>query len=589
MHSQHLDPLSGVLPAGISAVVSTFLAFLPVLILFVLLVLRRWEAPLAGAAAGVCAFLVAIFAYGMPVSMAIWAYLYGVFFGLLPIGWTVFSAMLLYNLTVETGCFSRIKESVESLSGDPRIQSVLIGFSFGAFLEGAAGSGTPVAICGAILVGLGFHPIQAAVLCLLANTSPVAFGALGTPLLVLGSVTDLPPETLSVMAAHQLPLLSLLVPLYMTVCLAGWKGTWEIWPVLLVSGGSFAVFQYAFATLHTWIPGVMVFLMTDIGGGFFSLGVTALYLRWFWKSPRELPFPLPDAAPIPESSINAGPTRSTQFGYLMAWMPFVLMSLFLVVFGILRQAEEKLPDGFSLGPIQSRYKLPIPTLHLGSVRDPALLEAGRESTPEKAEYVLNWFTTPGSAVLFSIMLSVLLLRPTRAQVGRVAISTARQMVIPIPTIAVMLGMSYLTRYAGMDATLGVAFAQTGALYPFFAAMLGWLGVFLTGTDAGSNALFGSLQKITATAVHQSGVLPLEQSQAQILLCTANSTGGVMGKMIDAQSIVVATSATGQSGKEAEIFKKVIWHSIGLACVVGLLTMAQAYIWPLTLLVPSLHP
>jgi len=593
MHQQRLDPLADFLPAGLSQVTSTFLAFLPVLVLFYLLVVKRWEAPLAGAVAGFTAFLVAVFVYRMPWAMGLFAYLNGALFGLLPIGWTVISAMMLYNLTVETGCFASIKRSVETLSGDPRIQAVLIGFCFGAFLEGAAGSGTPVAICGAILVGLGFHPIQAAVLCLLANTSPVAYGGLGTPMMVLGNVTEIPPETLSVMAAHQLPFLSLLVPLYMTICLAGVRGALQVWPVLLVSGGSFAAFQYAFATFHTWVPGVMLFLMTDIGGGFFSLGCTALFLSYFWKGQRELPFPPPvELPPGDVAHFGAGdsPRESTEepkrVSVFVGWLPFLLMSVFLVVFGLLRQSEEKTVHGFDLGGISSRYKYPMPMLHNLSVRDPALLAPGAPSIPEKAEYSLNWLTTPGSSVFFSILLSVVILRPSFGQIGTVITSTARQMVIPIPTIAVMLGMSYLTRFAGMDATLGIAFAQTGALYPFFAAMLGWLGVFLTGTDAGSNALFGSLQKITAIEVHGTGVLPLSSAQAQVLLCTANSTGGVMGKMIDAQSIVVATSATGQSGKEAEIFKKVVWHSVVLAAVVGLITMAQAYLWPFTGMVPS---
>ncbi len=587
MYQQRLDPLvdflpqnwSSVLPQGWSPVVSTLLAFLPVFVLFTLLVVKRWHAPSAGATAGLVALLIAGFVYKMPWVTAIAAYLNGMLFGLLPIGFTVFAAMSLYNLTVETGCFKRIKESVESLSGDPRIQAVLVGFSFGAFLEGAAGSGTPVAICGAILVGMGFHPIQAAVLCLLANTSPVAYGALGNPLLVLGKVTDLPPETLSVMAGHQLPILSLFVPLYMTVCLCGFRKSLEVWPVLLVAGGSFALFQYVFATLHTWIPGAVVYLMTDIGGGIFSLGITALYLRLFWKEAPPLNFPVPDATVASPDGVR--------MSVFKAWLPFMLMSIFLVGHGFLRQVEEKNKGSVQMGPISSAISFPIPFLDRLSLRDPAIQDPTKLAEPERAVFLVNWLTTPGSAVLQSILLSLLILRPNGSQLARVARATARQMVIPIPTIGVMLGMSYLSRYAGMDATLGVAFAQTGWLYPFFAAMLGWLGVFLTGTDAGSNALFGSLQKITAITVEKTGVLALDSGQAQVLLTTANSTGGVMGKMIDAQSIVVATSATGLAGKEAEIFKKVVWHSIALAMVVGAITMAQAYIWPFTLMVPHL--
>lgn len=584
MYQQKLDPLVEILPQGWSSLASTTLAFLPVLVLFALLVIKRWEAPKAGATAGVFALLIAVFVYQMPWSMAISAYFNGMLFGLLPIGFTVVAAMLLYNLTVETGCFKRIKESVESLSGDPRIQAVLVGFSFGAFLEGAAGSGTPVAICGAILVGMGFNPIQAAVLCLLANTSPVAYGALGNPLLVLGKVTDLPTETLSVMAGHQLPLLSLFVPIYMTICLCGIRKTFEVWPVLAVAGGSFALFQYIFATLHTWIPGAVVYLMTDIGGGFFSLGITAVYLRFFWNEGKQLDFPVPDA---PETITTPNDIYVPKMGAFKAWLPFLLMSFFLVGHGFLRQVEERNKGSVQIGPIHSAFSFSIPMLDRLSLRDPAIQDPTKQPEGEKAVFLVNWLTTPGSAVVQSIILSIIILRPNWSQLRRVFRSTAQQMFIPLPTIGVMLGMSYLSRYAGMDATLGVAFAQTGSIYPFFAAMLGWLGVFLTGTDAGSNALFGSLQKITAIAVEKTGVLAIDSGQAQILLSTANSTGGVMGKMIDAQSIVVATSATGLSGKEAEIFKRVVWHSVALAMVVGALTMAQAYIWPFTLMVPGL--
>src|SRR5204863_4117934 len=258
-YSQQLDPLS-------NRLLSTAFAALPVVTLFWLLVPMRWLAPKAGAGGALCALLVAVFVYGMPTEMAVMAFVQGAGFGLLPVGWTIFSAMLLYNITVETGQFTVVRRSVAGLSGDARIQAVLIGFAFGAFLEGAAGGGTPVAICGAIMVGLGFHPFKAAVICLIANTSPVAYGGLGTPLITLNGVTDLPTETLSVMAGHQLPLVSFLVPLYMVRCMCSWKQTFEVWPALFVSGGSFAVFQYSFATMHVHVEGLVLYPMTDIGG-----------------------------------------------------------------------------------------------------------------------------------------------------------------------------------------------------------------------------------------------------------------------------------------------------------------------------------
>ncbi len=289
VYQQHLDPLAGKLPA--SSLLSILFAALPVVVLFWLLVPRRWLAPKAGAMAALTALVIAVTVYGMPPLMAGMAFVDGALFGLLPVGWTIFNAMLLYNITVQTGKFDIVRRSVAGLSGDARIQAILIAFAFGAFLEGAAGGGTPVAICGAIMVGLGFDPFLAAVLCLIANTSPVAYGGLGTPLITLNGVTDLPTETLSVMAGHQLPLLSLFIPLYMVKCMCSWKQTWEVWPALLVAGGSFAVFQYTFATIHAWpgLSSIVLYPMTDIGGGIFSLVVTAIFLQ-FWKPRNEWHF-----------------------------------------------------------------------------------------------------------------------------------------------------------------------------------------------------------------------------------------------------------------------------------------------------------
>jgi lactate permease len=619
-------------------------------VLFWLLVPRRWLAPKAGAAAAVTAIVIAIFIYQMPAEMAMMSFVHGAAFGLLPVGWTIFNAMLLYNITVETGQFTVVRRSVAGLSGDARIQAILIGFAFGAFLEGAAGGGTPVAICGAIMVGLGFNPFLAAVLCLIANTSPVAYGGLGTPLIVLSGVTNLPTPTLSVMAGHQLPLLSFIIPLWMVRCMCSWKQTWEVWPALVVAGGSFAVFQYTFATIHTFIPGVELWPMTDIGGGIFSLVVTAIFLQ-FWKPRTEWHFDNPPATPRApsgqETASRAGDPHAAEAAALLgskaeaadpaeekpltarsvalAWAPYALMSLFLLLTGIVRQMEGRGP--VRVGPIQTNYMVPIPALHGQSHRDPqlhpvrtisrdvqpisapaaasglflsgpdllgtaALAVVARQATdvPERAEFNFAWLTAPGTAVFLAALLSMVMLKMDRQQIRRVLLRTCFQMKIPIPTICFMLGLSYVTRYSGMDATLGVAFAKTGWLYPFFAAMLGWLGVFLTGTDAGSNALFGSLQKITATQIYQqdgsllASTLPTLE-HAQVLICTANSTGGVMGKMIDAQSIVVATAATHQIGREADIFKAVIWHSVILAAIVGVITLVQAYVFPFTLMVP----
>jgi lactate permease len=613
-YQQRLDPLQD--SVRWSPLWSTLLAAVPVVVLFWLLVPRRWLAPKAGAAGAVAAILVAVIVYQMPAVMAVMAFVHGAGFGLLPVGWTIFNAMLLYNCTVETGQFGVVRRSVAGLSADARIQAILIGFAFGAFLEGAAGGGTPVAICGAIMVGLGFHPFLAAVLCLIANTSPVAYGGLGTPLITLSGVTDLPTETLSVMAGHQLPLLSFLVPLYMVKVMCTWRQTWEVWPALLVSGGSFALFQFTFATIHVYLPGVVLYPMTDIGGGIFSLVATAVFLK-FWKPRKEWHFDkASEEKPATEGSEPAnvsdshaaeaaalvGPNSDgnkpeseqplTVGAIALAWAPYVLMSVLLLLTGLVRQQEQtRRREGLGpiyIGPIQTNYIIPIPALNKEVARDPKLQGPGKPHL-ETAEFDFAWLTAPGTAVFLAALLSMVMLRMNRAQINAVVRRTFFQMRIPIPTIACMLGLSYVTRYAGMDATLGVAFAETGVLYPFFAAILGWLGVFLTGTDAGSNALFGSLQKITATQIYNPPVSAFEHlslGQAQVLICTANSTGGVMGKMIDAQSICVATAATHQLGKEADIFKAVIWHSIALAALVGLITLLQAYVYPFTSLVPA---
>lgn len=598
---QNLDPLHNPL-------LSTLFAASPVVVLFWLLVPRRWLAPKAGAAGALVAIAVAVLVFSMPVHMALASFVYGAGFGLLPVGWTIFNAMLLYNITVETGQFNIVRRSVAGLSADARIQAILIGFSFGAFLEGAAGGGTPVAICGAIMVGLGFDPFLAAVLCLIANTSPVAYGGLGTPIIVLGGVTNLPTPTLSVMAAHQLPLLSCIVPLYMVRCMCPWKQTWEVWPALLVAGGSFAIFQYFCATSHIWIKDLVLYPMTDIGGGVFSLVVTALFLK-LWKPRTEWRFDKPAAPVSTETKLDTHDPHAAEAAALLgsepakpeyeaplnwhnvsvAWAPYALMSVLLLLTGLVRQQEKTNEPGAGrvkvVEGLSTNYNIPIPSLHQTVKRDKRLVEGG-EPKPESALFNFCWLTAPGSAVFVSALLSMLMLRMNGGQVRRVFQRTMFQMKIPIPTICCMLGLSYVTRYSGMDATLGIAFAETGFLYPFFAAMLGWLGVFLTGTDAGSNALFGSLQKITATEVFNTGAFQhIDLGQAQVLICTANSTGGVMGKMIDAQSICVATAATHQLGKEADIFKAVIWHSVVLASIVGGLTLLQAYIPPFTRMVP----
>jgi lactate permease len=603
-YQQRLDPLEGYV--FWSSVWSTLLAALPVLTLFYLLVPRRWLASKAAAGGAVVAILVAWLGFGMPFHMAGMAFLHGAAFGILPVGLTIFGAMLLYNVSVVSGDFRIVRRSVAELSGDARIQAVLIGFAFGAFLEGAAGGGSPVAICGAIMVGLGFNPFKAAVICLIANTSPVAFGGLGTPIIVLRGVTDLDAFTLSQMAGRQLPILSCIIPFWMVRCMCTWRQTFAVWPALLAAGGSFAIFQFTFSHSPSLFP------MTDIGGGIFSLLVTAGFLRFVWKPKEEWHFDKESSiadqtettandkamAPPREEPLLASTKNDdsdpplTAWRVAVAWMPFALMSVLLLLSGLLRQQEGKWISDFerdgkpipSFAGLQTVYLVEVPWLHNQSWRAPELQKTN-DPKPETAVYKFEYLTSPATPVCVAAVLSMLLLRMNRRQCARALLVTIRQMKIPIPTIALMIGLSYVTRYAGLDGTLGYFFSRTGRAYPFFAAILGWLGVFLTGTDAGSNALFGSLQKIVADRIHQ--YTALTQGQAQVLICTSNSTGGVMGKMIDAQSICVATAATNQIGREADIFKAVIWHSIALASIVGLLALLQAYVYPFTLMVP--HP
>jgi L-lactate transport len=564
--TQVYDPLHNVL-------LSTLLAALPVLTLFLLLVVARVLAPWAAAGGAAMALVIATAIYHMPVPMAAVSFVYGALFGLFPICWTIVNAMLLYNITVETGKFESIKNSIAGLSADHRLQAVLIGFGFGAFLEGAAGGGTPVAICAAMMVGLGFDAFLAACLCLIANTSPVAYGGFGTPLLTLGKAMGLDDASiplLSKMAGNQLPLLSCLVPLWLVRCMCGWKETLEVMPAIAVAGGSFAVSQFFFAHSAQW-------QLTDIAGGVISLAVTAVFLN-YWRPKRIWRFETHRAEKAPEDAVTFVPVEKMKLGRVAsAWMPYIILCVLMVIVGSVNAAPKKTIDKtWGAGPLRAAYDIPMPNLHVQVQRTPPVVEPGAK--PEPAVFTFNWLSMPGTSVLVAALIAMVMLRMTKEQVGRVVRTTVHQMAIPVPTIVCMLGLAYVTRYSGIDATLGLAFQRTGPLfYPFFAAILGWLGVFLTGTDAGSNALFGSLQKITATGL---GLSP-------ILICVANSTGGVMGKMIDAQSICVATAATKKVGTEADIFKFVVWHSVILASIVGLIVMLQAHVYPFTLMVPAM--
>ena len=551
-----------------NAWLSALIAALPIVLLLGLLASGRVSAPMAALVGLAAAFFTALFVYvprmgdeltygervvaWLPTVLAAGAN--GAAYGLLPIGWIVLAAIFFYTLSVHTGQFEIVKHSVTALSDDRRIQALLIAFSFGAFIEGAAGFGTPVAISAALMMGAGFRPLHAAGLALLANTSPVAFGALGTPIVMLAKVSGLQEMDLSAMAGRQLPIFSLMIPVWLVWVMAGWRGVVGVWPALLVCGGSFAAVQFLMANLH----GPM---LVDVAGGLVSLVSLGLFLR-AWQPRRVWHFPHEDPAKeLMRTKETAYSTRQV----LNAWIPWLLLSLLVFVWGL---------DVFKSGVASTSVILEVPGLHNRIIRDPVVAR----TTVEEAKYGFAWLAATGTGIFVAAVLSAAWLGVGPRRFILLFAVTCRRMAWPLFTIACMLAIAFITRYSGMDATLGLAFTHTGWLYPVFAALLGWLGVALTGSDTSSNALFGSLQTITASNLVSGGVLPLGQRQAQILLATANSTGGVMGKMIDAQSIVVAAAATDQAGQEGPILRFVFWHSLVLALLMGLLVLLQAYVW-----------
>jgi lactate permease len=541
-----------------------------------------WSAPKAAAAGLLTALVVAIAIYGMPWQSAIAAAGYGACFGLFPIGWIVFNAVFLYILTVEAGAFEKVKASVVALSPDRRLQALLIAFSFGAFLEGAAGFGTPVAISGALLMGAGFPPLYAAGLTLIANTAPVAFGGLGVPIVTLAEVTRLDKLALSAMAGRQLPLFSLIIPAWMVVTMSGWKGLRGVWPAVLVCGGTFAIVQFL----------VSNFLgpeLTDVLGGVVAMIALTLLLRvwqpsevWHFAEERD-----------ERAAANGESGKVHQYSrrdIASAWVPWVILSACIFLWGLPQfrtlldggkpvvsapaDGSTAASDGAQpawrerpnfLAGISER-KWTVPRLHGAVQPDSAVVG---ETKPVTAVFRLNWLSATGTSIFVAAVLAAFWLRIPPYRFARAFFITLLRLRASLITIATMLALAFVTRFSGSDVTLGLAFTHTGVLYPFFAAMLGWLGVALTGSDTSSNALFGNLQRITAEKL---GLSP-------ILICAANSTGGVMGKMIDAQSIVVASAATGQHGSEGQILRFVFWHSVVLASLVGLLTLVQAYWLP----------
>jgi lactate permease len=525
------DPLGNL---GLSAL----MAAIPIFYLFWALAVKRMKGHWAAISAVVIAVVVAIAGYGMPVHLALLSTFNGMLFGLWPVAWIVVTAVFIYNLSVRTGQFEVIKNSLASISDDRRMQALLIAFSFGAFLEGAAGFGTPVAISAAMLAGLGFVPLYAAGICLLANTAPVAFGAIGIPIIVAGQVSGVDTMAISQMVGRTLPFLSVLIPLYLVILMSGWKKGLEVWPAALVSGGSFALTQFFSSNyLGPMLP--------DILSSIASIVCTVIFLKlWHpkesWRFPHE------------EKAAGREKLRYTGGQVFRAWTPFILLSIFVAAWGV-KPIKEFL-DHYTL------FKFQISGLHNMVIRG---------DKPMAAVYAFNLLSAAGTAILLAGLFSIPVMGASVSTAAKVAGETFYTLRWPIVTIATILGFAYIMNFSGMAVTLGLAFAATGKFFPFFSPFLGWLGVFMTGSDTSTNALFGKLQEVTATKI---GVDP-------VITVSGNTAGGVCGKMISPQSIAVATAATNLVGREGDIFRFTLKHSLILTTVIALMSYAFAYVIP----------
>ena len=538
-------------------IISTALAAIPVIVMLGALGFFHIKAHIAAGMGLVAALIVAVFAYGMPADMAGRAAMLGAFTGLLPIGWIVLNIIFLHQLTEQNGSFKVLQDSLSGITEDRRIQLLLIAFCFGAFFEGAAGFGTPVAVTAAILIGLGFSPLAASGLSLIANTAPVAFGALGTPVITLAQVHGYDLQEVTAMIGRQLPFFSLLVPFWLIWAFAGRKGMMEIWPAILVTGLSFAIPQYL-------VSNYMGPELVDIIAAIVSMLSLVAFLR-VWQ-PKKV-WTSPSLGGHDPSAAEAKPpqpvVKHSREALIAAWTPWAILSVFVFIWG-LPPVKTWLNSLFA-------PKFPIDGLHNLVMKVPPVVPTPH---PESAIYVLNLLSATGTGILVAAIVSALVMKYNPVAIVRTFFKTLWLVKYSLLTIVLMLALGTLTRFSGTDTTLGLAFANTGVLYPFFGALMGWLGVALTGSDTASNVLFGGMQKVAAEQLHLS----------PNLMGAANSSGGVMGKMIDAQSIVVASTATRWFNKEGEILRYVFFHSIALACLVGLYVTLQAYVWPFTLMV-----
>jgi lactate permease len=552
MWQQNYEPVGGSL--GLSAAV----AAIPILVLFFMLGVKRKPAWMAALTALAVAFVLALVAYHMPIQLAVTSTVSGAAYGIFPIAWIVFASIMLYRLAVDTGKFEVIKDSVGGLTNDRRLQALFIAFSFGAFIEGAAGFGAPVAVSGAMLAGLGFAPFYAAGICLLANTAPVAFGSIGIPIVTLAGITGLPPMALSAMVGRLSAMISVIIPAYLLLVMVGAAKTIEVLPAVLVCGLSFASMQF-------YVSNYVGPELTDILSSLTCIACTALVLK-LWK-PKNI-FRLEG-----DKAVTAAPKHHTGGEVFVAWMPYLLLVGFVLAWGepAIKLRLDRFTNGLLPGWLPRNATalngLNVPGLHNLIIRVPPVTNA---PAPYAAVFAFNWLSASGTACILATIAAALFLGVGPAQFGRIYKATFHQLAKPMLTIATMLGLAYLMNYSGMTSTLGLALAATGSIFPFFSAILGWLGVFLTGSDTSANALFGNLQVITA---NQLGINP-------VLTASVNSAAGVMGKMISLTSIAVAVAATGLTSEdEGKLFRFTIKHSIFLACVVGVVAMLYAYVFP----------
>ncbi len=531
---------------------SSLIAALPILFFFFALTKMRLKGYVAGTITVLIALGVALFFYDMPFSNALAAAVFGFFYGLWPIAWIIVAAVFVYKVSVKTGQFNIIRASILSVTEDQRLQMLMVGFAFGSFLEGAAGFGAPVAITAALLVGLGFRPVYAAGLCLIVNTAPVAFGAMGIPIIVAGQVTGLDAMAISQMAGRQLPFLTMIVLFWVMAIMDGWRGIKETWPAVIVSGGSFAVSQYLTSNfLGPELPDVISALV--------SLVCLTLFLR-VWKPVRIFRFDH-EKDQKAHGEITGESYNTRQIA--RAWMPFIVLTITVTLWSI-----PPFKALFASGGVLAQwvFSVPVPFLHQLVMKMPPVVSA---AVPYAAIYKFDWFSATGTAIFIAALIAIVWLRMKPAEAVKTFGETLRELALPIYSIGMVLAFAFISNYSGLSATLALALAHTGSAFTFFSPFLGWLGVFLTGSDTSSNALFAALQ---ATTAQQIGV-------PEVLLVAANTTGGVTGKMISPQSIAIACAAVGLVGKESDLFRFTVKHSLIFTCIVGVITSLQAYVIP----------